>query len=64
MNSRYNIYRQLAGNAVVWVDRVSGLREAEERVTHLVESTPGTYIIFDCRERTVVATRQLCATPA
>jgi len=64
MNYPYNIYRQLAGNAVAWVDRVNGLREAEERVTSLVESAPGNYLIFDCRERTVVGTRLLSAMPA
>jgi hypothetical protein len=46
------------------VDRVNGLLEAEERVSRLVESEPGNYLIFDCRERTVVGTRLLSAMPA
>jgi len=54
MNSTYNIYRLLAGNALTWVDRINGLQEAEERVLRLGEATPGNYIIFDVRERTVV----------
>ena len=32
MNATYNIYRQTIGNSVAWVDRVQGLRQAEERV--------------------------------
>lgn len=54
MNPTYNIYRQLAGDALTWVDRVSGLQQAEEHVVRLGETSPGNYIIFDVRERTVV----------
>ena len=54
MNPTYNIYRQLNGNAVAWVDRVNGLDEAEKRVVRLEQASPGNYIIFDVRERTVV----------
>jgi len=57
MNPRYNIYRQLNGNAVAWVDRVNGLDEAEERVVRLEQASPGNHIIFDVRERTVVRVR-------
>jgi hypothetical protein len=64
MNCPYNIYRQLAGNAVAWVDRVNGLPEAEDRVRDLVQSNPGNYLIFDCRERTVVGVRTLSALAA
>jgi hypothetical protein len=54
MNSRYNIYRRLAGDALAWVERVNGLPQAEERLVCLGETSPGNYIIFDVRERTVV----------
>ena len=54
MNATYNIYRQTNGNSVAWVDRVQGLRQAEERVLHLSQPCPGSYIIYDVRERTVI----------
>jgi hypothetical protein len=54
MNSSYNIYRQLAGDTLVWVDRVNGLQQAQDCVVGLGETSPGNYVIFDVRERTVV----------
>jgi hypothetical protein len=54
MDSTYNIYMRLAGNLLAWVDRVNGLEQAEECVVRLGEASPGDYIIFDVRERTVV----------
>jgi hypothetical protein len=54
MNPTYNIYRQQAGDALTWVDRVNGLQQAEEHVVRLGETSPGNYIIFDVGERTVV----------
>ena len=45
---------RLAGNLLAWVDRVNGLDQAEECVVRLGEASPGDYIIFDVRERTVV----------
>ena len=50
----YNIYRQLAGNTLAWVDRVNGLRQAQESVGRWTQGFPGNYIILDVRERTVV----------
>jgi hypothetical protein len=54
MNPKYNIYRQLAGDALTWVDRADGLQQAKEHVVRLGGVAPGNYIIFDVRERTVV----------
>jgi hypothetical protein len=54
MTSTYNIYRQLGGNALAWVERVDGLPQAGERVIRLEEAFPANYIIFDVRERTIV----------
>jgi hypothetical protein len=63
MNPTYNIYRQQEGNALTWVDRVNGLQQAQEHVVRLGETSPGDYLIFDVKERTVVwvgNTRQQC----
>jgi hypothetical protein len=54
MISTYNIYRQLAGNTLAWVERVNGLQQAEESVGRWARGFPGNYIIFNVRERTVV----------
>jgi hypothetical protein len=54
MKSTYNIYKQLTGKALAWVDRVDGLSQAQERISRMKEANPGRYIIFDVRERTVV----------
>ena len=54
MKSTYSIYRQLAGNTLAWVERVNGLRQAEESVGRWAQGIPGNYIIFDVRERIVV----------
>jgi hypothetical protein len=54
MNWTYNIYRQLTGNKIVWVDRVVGLDKANDRVRGLRATLPGSYLIYDVRERTVV----------
>ena len=54
MSSTYNIYRQLAGNTLAWVERVNGLPQARECVGRWGQGFPGNYIIFDVRERTVV----------
>jgi hypothetical protein len=54
MNCTYNIYRQLAGQNIVWVDKVNDLDQATERVRGLRANIPGDYLIYDVRERTVV----------
>ena len=54
MKPTYNIYRQLAGNTLAWVERVNGLQQAEESVGRWAHGFPGNYIIFDVRERKVV----------
>ena len=54
MNSTYSIYRQLEGTTLVWVERVSGLQQAQESVVRWGRNYPGNYIIFDVGERTVV----------
>ena len=54
MNSTFNIYKQLSGEHIVWVDRVSGLDQATERAHGLRAASPGNYLIYDVRERTVV----------
>ena len=56
MNCTYNIYRQLEGNsAVVWIDRVNKLDQATERAKGLTITVPGKYLVYDVRERAVVA---------
>ena len=54
MNCTYNIYRQLAGQNIVWVDRVNDLDQATERIRGLRANIPGHYLIYDVRERAVV----------
>jgi hypothetical protein len=54
VTSTYNIYRQLAGNTLAWVERVNGLQQARDSVVRWMQGFPGNYIIFDVREKTVV----------
>jgi hypothetical protein len=54
MNSAYNIYRQLTGNEIVWVDKVEDLDLATERVQGLRATNPGNYLLYDVRKRVVV----------
>jgi hypothetical protein len=54
MNATYSIYRRVAGNSFAWVEKFDDLEEATKHVVALQATTPGKYIIYNVRLRTMV----------
>ena len=54
MEVSYDIYKQAEERRLVWIDRVKGLEQAHERVSSLAASQPGSYLIYDFRQRMVI----------
>ena len=54
MNSRYDIYKKLPEDRLLWVDRVKALDEARKLVAALQTASRDSYLVYDFRERIVV----------
>jgi hypothetical protein len=54
MNTRYDIYKRLPEDRLLWVNRVIGLDEARKLVAALQTASMDSYLVYDFRERTVV----------
>ena len=50
MCDQYHIFRQLPDGAPLWVDTVSSLEEAQERLTALAKTEEAHFGIFHARE--------------
>ena len=54
MNSKYDIYKRLPEDRLLWVNRVIGLDEARKLVAALQTASMDSYLVYDFRERTIV----------
>jgi hypothetical protein len=54
MNSKYDIYRRLHGNRLLWIHRVKELNEARQLVAALESTSMDSYLVYDFRARIVV----------
>jgi hypothetical protein len=54
MNSKYDVYKRLPDDRLVWLDRVMTLGEARQLVARLVSASIARYLVYDFRERFVV----------
>ncbi len=54
MNSRYDIYKRLPEDRLLWVNRVMALDEARKLVAALQTASMDSYLVYDFRERAVV----------
>jgi hypothetical protein len=50
MPDRYHIFRQVRGGALLWVETVSSLEEAQEHVALLAKTRVEHFAIFHARE--------------
>jgi hypothetical protein len=50
-----DILRRQSDGSFVWIEAVSDLRVAEERISHLAGADPGEYFVFDQRSQEIVA---------
>ena len=49
-----DILRRQSDGSFVWIEAVSDLRVAEERISHLAGAHPGEYVVFDQRSQEIV----------
>jgi len=61
MDSRYDIYKRLPEDRLLWVNRVKELDDARQLVAALQSASFDHYLVYDFRERTVV---EIFASPA
>jgi hypothetical protein len=54
MNSAYNIFRQVAGDKLLWVESVENLEQARAHAASEQSLSPGIYLIYDVRARVVL----------
>ena len=54
MNTKYDIYKSLPEDRLLWVDRVTGLEEARKLVAALQTASLDSYLVYDFRERSIV----------
>ena len=54
MDSKYDIYKRLPEDRLLWVDRVKELDDARQLVAALQSASFDHYLVYDFRERTVV----------
>ena len=54
MNNKYDIYKRLPEDRLLWVNRVMGLEEARKLVAALQTATMESYLVYDFRERFIV----------
>lgn len=50
-----DILRRQSDGSFVWIEAVSDLRVAEERIAYLADAAPGEYFVFDQRSQEIVA---------
>jgi hypothetical protein len=50
-----DILKRQSDGSFVWIEAVSDLRVAEERISHLASMAPGEYFVFDQRSQQIVA---------
>ena len=50
-----DILKRQGDGSFVWIEAVNDLRVAEERISHLADSHPGEYFVFDQRSQQIVA---------
>jgi hypothetical protein len=55
MTAPYQIFRKLPDNKFIWIENIEDLQEARGRLDFLSAISDSDYILFDPRERTVVA---------
>jgi len=54
MNNKYDIYKRLPEDRLLWINRVMGLEEARKLVAALQTATMESYLVYDFRERFIV----------
>jgi hypothetical protein len=55
MNTRYDVYRSLPNDRLVWIKRVNALDEARQVVAAALQSASlANYLVYDYRARSVV----------
>jgi hypothetical protein len=54
MNNKYDIYKRLPEDRLLWVNRVMGLDDARRLVAALQTATMESYLVYDFRERIIV----------
>lgn len=52
--NKYDIYKRLPEDRLMWVNRVVGLDEARKLVAALQTATMDSYLVYDFRERAIV----------
>jgi len=57
MTAPYQIFRKLPDNRFIWIENVEELKEARCRLDFLSTTSDADYVLFDSRQRTVVAKR-------
>jgi len=50
-----DILKRQSDGGFVWIEAVSNVQMAEERLSQLVETNPGEYFVFDQRTQQIVA---------
>jgi len=54
MHSRYDVYKRLPEDRLLWVNRVTGLDDARQLVAALQSASFDHYLVYDFRERMIV----------
>jgi hypothetical protein len=54
MESKYDVYKRLPEDRLLWINRVTGLDEARQLVAALQSLSVDHYLVYDFRERTIV----------
>jgi hypothetical protein len=54
MSAKFDIFKRLPDGHPVWVKAVESLEEAKRQLTHIAETSPGEYFIFNAREGRVI----------
>lgn len=52
--NKYDIYKRLPEDRLLWINRVVGLDEARKLVAALQTASMASYLVYDFRERTIV----------
>jgi hypothetical protein len=50
-----DILRRQSDGSFVWIEAVSDMQVAEERISHLASGAPGEYFVFDQKSQQIVA---------
>ena len=54
MNHKYDIYKRLPEDRLLWVNRAKELEEARRLVAALQSASTDYYLVYDVMERTIV----------